>query len=164
MIESDSNHQLMSERSFVRLTPSIAHHVFVCRNSNKMIYDSYGRAQRFPDCNQWQIDLNWLATTEICCLKSSELCLYAREWGCRRKVLEVCSIAVIFVIASMSSCPQALRVMAKIMRECWYANGGARSLRCAWRSRYPSWVSKRASRYRATTHHLYTAYPLPPLI
>lgn len=26
----------------------------------------------------------------------------------------------------MSSCPQALRVMAKIMRECWYANGAAR--------------------------------------
>lgn len=29
-------------------------------------------------------------------------------------------------MASVFLCPQALRVMAKIMKECWYANGAAR--------------------------------------
>jgi len=47
----------MSEQSFVRQTQNNQYHVFMCRNSNKMISDSYGRAQRFPDCNQWQIEL-----------------------------------------------------------------------------------------------------------
>uniref|UniRef100_A0A672SLK6 TGF-beta receptor type-1 n=1 Tax=Sinocyclocheilus grahami TaxID=75366 RepID=A0A672SLK6_SINGR len=36
------------------------------------------------------------------------------------------SYLFVFLLASVSSCLQALRVMAKIMRECWYANGGAR--------------------------------------
>lgn len=99
--------------------------VFMCRNSNKMTSDSW-MCTKIYRLTRMANRFNWLVTTEIFCRKSSVLCLYAREWGWGRKVMEVYSIAIISVIASMSSCPQALRVMAKIMRECWYANGGAR--------------------------------------
>lgn len=42
------------------------------------------------------------------------------------KASSASGISFITHVFFLSGCVQALRVMAKIMRECWYANGAAR--------------------------------------